>query len=512
MHRSNAHVLTAMLLLSAVATAQALRVPGQYPTIAAALAAAGANGRILVAPGTYHENLSWPAVDGIRLIGEGGAAVTILDGSAAGTVIAFGGGLSRATVVEGLTIMNGFLNTSNNRNYGAGVSINGSSPTLRRCRITGNVGDGTSWNYGGGCYITGNSNPRLEGNEIDHNELRNGSWNYGAGVYVGSGAQAEIVGNLIHHNRNLTVSSTSTGRGHGAGIYAGGSVLIASNTIARNTDNTTGWNYGGGVNVASGGTTTICNNTIADNDVTGGIWNNGGGVYVDGGGTATLAGNLITDNVGEGLYRSTGTGGSLTSDWDDVWNNTGGDYGNVTAGPNSTSVDPLYTGVGDYHLQAGSPCIDGMSAANLTAAMDLDVDGDPRRVDGDQDGGAGNGARLDLGADEYTSVRLSVGGTPRLGATFTFDSTSAQPSLCVLAMALRTGNLMLEPYGNLLLSGSLVALGFGVAAPGAPDMVPVSLPNTPALAGVTVHAQSLLLQLPPSPAGAFTNRVTVTVY
>ena len=51
---------SAAFLFALPLAAQVLRVPGQYPTITAALAAAGSGSTILVGPGTYTENLVWP--------------------------------------------------------------------------------------------------------------------------------------------------------------------------------------------------------------------------------------------------------------------------------------------------------------------------------------------------------------------------------------------------------------------------------------------------------------------
>ena len=48
----------ATLVVAANASAQVLRVPTQHPTIGAALAAAPTGTTILVAAGTYNENLT----------------------------------------------------------------------------------------------------------------------------------------------------------------------------------------------------------------------------------------------------------------------------------------------------------------------------------------------------------------------------------------------------------------------------------------------------------------------
>jgi hypothetical protein len=492
-----------LLALAVGACAQALRVPAQHPTIAAALAAAGPGDTILVAPGTYPERLDWPAVDGIRLIGERGAAATVIDGTAGGPVIRFATTLTRATLLQGFTITNGFLAQSTNRNHGAGIHIDGASPTLRHNRITGNIGDGPNWNYGGGVYVTGSgANPMLAHNEIDGNELRNGSWNYGAGVYVDSSASADLIGNHVHDNKNLTVSSTSTGRGHGAGIYVTGTALIASNLIVANVDDTSGWNYGGGIKVAGSATATILGNTIAANSVTSGYWRNGGGIHIDGSASATMHANIVAANTGEGIFVYTsGTGGTIHSDYDNVWGNSAANYANLVPGGGSLSVDPLFAGPGDYHLSPLSPCIDAVPTPYVPA-IGLDIDGDPRQIDL---GGLGL-PFIDIGADEVAAAWLSITGQPQLGNAFVWTVTATQPSLQLFGVSFGAANTVVAPYGNLLLD--LAAVFVGITA--TPGGFALAIPNDPMLRGITVYGQSLVLPL--AGGGQFTNLASVTIY
>lgn len=64
------------------------------------------------------------------------------------------------------------------------------------------------------------------------------------------------------------------------------------------------------------------------------------------------------------------------------------------------NLDPLFVGAGDYHLTAGSPCVDAGNNDGVTAALDLD--GAPRI----------QGLRVDMGAYEsgFTRVREIVTG------------------------------------------------------------------------------------------------------
>jgi len=83
-------VLGCLLVLAsgftaAPAHASAVRhVPGDHPTIAAALAASAPGDSVVVAPGTYVENVTVPS--GVTLTSSSGPSMTTIDGGRAGTV------------------------------------------------------------------------------------------------------------------------------------------------------------------------------------------------------------------------------------------------------------------------------------------------------------------------------------------------------------------------------------------------------------------------------------------
>jgi hypothetical protein len=98
-----------MVLAAGAASAHVLHVPASFPSVDSALAAAVPFDTVLVAPGTYVENVIWPATDGIKLFSEAGAAATILDGGAMETVIGIYTGVDTTTVIRGFTIRNGYV-------------------------------------------------------------------------------------------------------------------------------------------------------------------------------------------------------------------------------------------------------------------------------------------------------------------------------------------------------------------------------------------------------------------
>jgi len=165
-----------------------IRVPQNQPTITAALAQATAGTTILVQAGVYPENLTWPSVDGIRLVALGGAGQTVIDGGLNGRVVTVGAGLTRSTAIEGFTLRNG-----RNRD-GAGLYLQ-SPIVVRGNRITQCEGTDATLNRGGGIHVDAGVSPRIEHNVITANVLKNARVNQGAGIYVGGGSRAEIVSN-----------------------------------------------------------------------------------------------------------------------------------------------------------------------------------------------------------------------------------------------------------------------------------------------------------------------------
>lgn len=368
-------------------------VPQDVTDIQVALAASLDGDTIVVSPGLYSVALQFYGTD-VVLRSEAPddpttLAATILDGGGGGPVVSFQGTESEACVLAGFTIRNGKAlrgggifgeethaaireNTiENNFAQVEGGGLYKCFGSIENNTITGNitVGDG-----GGLHWSTG----RVEGNIISGNLARGGG-----GLAAGFGA---ILGNTISDN---------SAKNSGGGLY-GCSGPIRGNTITGNFAE-----YSGGGLLNCGGT--IENNLIARNwvyHVGGGMSQSQGLVQYN-----TIVGNSAGDK-GAGMYACYGpvrhcilwanqapTGrqrdlGSTPS-FSCIQNWTSGGIGNI-------ADDPLFVSqpTGDYHLLAGSPCIDAGADGYWSSWPQQDLDGNCRLA----------GAHVDMGCYEYGST------------------------------------------------------------------------------------------------------------
>src|SRR5205814_7634056 len=83
-----------------------INVPAAQPTIQAGINAASNGDTVLVAPGTYYENINFMG-KGITVTSSGGPSVTTINGGAAGSVVMFRTNEGRNSVLSGFTITSG---------------------------------------------------------------------------------------------------------------------------------------------------------------------------------------------------------------------------------------------------------------------------------------------------------------------------------------------------------------------------------------------------------------------
>lgn len=138
----------------ALAWAQTLvRVPQDFQTIQAAIDASASGDTVLVAAGTYVENINFSGKV-ITVKSESGPNATIIDGNGRAPVVTFFAGEGPSSVIRGFTLRNG---DSNLRVGGGGIAVDGASPT-----ITGNIIVGNRSCSGGGIAISSGGSPVVE--------------------------------------------------------------------------------------------------------------------------------------------------------------------------------------------------------------------------------------------------------------------------------------------------------------------------------------------------------------
>ena len=398
-------------------SAATINVPADRSTIQAAIMAASSGDTVMVAPGTYQENLNFLG-KAITVASSGGPSVTIVDGRSTDSVVRFGTKEGPNSVLRGFTLQHGVA-SFNNSYEGGGISISGASPT-----ITGNVLTLNSGSTGAGISIQA-GDPLIQNNTITANT--------GEGIYVlgssGSMTGPRIIGNVISNN-------TSGYFGAGIDLFASGSVLIQNNLITGNkgsdggaigmvngsnpviTQNVivgnTGGTGGGFYSLApSGATAVLTNNTIAGNSS-----NKGSAVYIDGNSAGVLLmNNLLIASPGQGAVYCGNFNNNTTPliSYNDVLGAPGRNYeglcGDQTGQNGNISADPLFLCAGsqNYRIGPGSPAIDAgnNSAAGLPAQ---DYDSNPRMASGV----AGGAAKIDLGAYEFQGPAVLNLSTPSL--------------------------------------------------------------------------------------------------
>jgi fructose-specific component phosphotransferase system IIB-like protein len=424
-----------------------------FKAIQEGIDAAADGDSVIVAEGTYVENIHFRGKNIVLTstdpLDPTVVANTIINANQAGSVVTFSGTENETCILSGFTIADG------EAQYGGGVCGGASEQhtrvTIQNNTIAGNLGD-----YGGGLVwcdgtvqnntITGNSASRNGGglrhcNGTIQNNLMTNNW---AGYDGGALFQCDgtIQNNSIIENsavtwsgglagcngtiQNNTISSNSASYGAGLGGCDG---MIQNNIISENSGGTGGGlcacfgtirnniitgNFAGG----SGGGLSNCNGVVENNAIIGnsGPWCGGGLFSCEGTiQNNTIVGNSATESGGgigwcDGTIRNCILWGNSAPNAPQVYDSsvptysciqgwTRGGQGNIAppsaafVDPDGYDDDPVTYQDNNYRLLPTSPCIDaGMNEEWMVGALDLD--GNPRILDG----------TVDMGAYEYRNV------------------------------------------------------------------------------------------------------------
>jgi hypothetical protein len=374
----SAAVAAAVIAASfAAATSAAVRhVPGDYPTIQAAIDAAQPGDRVMVADGVY-------TGDGNRDISFLGKAITVRSANGAATTIidaqgsledphrgfVFADGETETSILDGFTVRNGHTLSgavADQFNGGAVLCTNGSWPTIRNCVFENN------W-----C----------------------GCW--GGAIHGGWFSEGPI--QII----NCTMKGNYSNDDGGAVFTIGASLSLINCLIVGNEAAT----EGGGVCSFGAESMDIRNSTIVGNTSI-----NGGGIYGFSN-FATISNSIIRGNFG--VTEIVGT--------DDItYSNVNGvsGLGNIDADPRFIDPD-----AGDYRLRFDSPCVDAGDPMTVSEAGETDLNGDLRILNGVIDMGADETRRLgDVDGDDTVNTAdlldlLAMWGVCGAGCAADFDHT-----------------------------------------------------------------------------------------
>ena len=412
------HIVAILFLLAGRASAQStINVPADQPTIQAAINTANNGDTVLVAPGTYVENLNFNG-KAITVTSSGGPGVTIVDGNAVAPVAVFVNNETSASVLTGFTLRNGMTDFSGLLwGCGGGIVISYASPTIANNVITGNHAV-----CGIGIEIVGGS-AIIRGNTVTGNSQAGGDDGGGGGIDVSDGDPA-IIGNTITNN-----SIDGGGVGGGISVSHFSSPTIQNNYIAGNS----AFNHGGGINLNNASGVVVVQNIIVNNSA--GAGGSGGGMYVLAPAGAadvivnnTIAGNTAYDGT-SGIYSDAFSSAVISNNivvaaagqnaivcsplisnlpnfsHNDVFAPGGQAWSSNCAGfaqsNGNISADPRFVDAtnGNYRLQASSPAIDAgdNSAPSLPQQ---DYTGNLRVLDGNND----CIAAVDLGVFELPNV------------------------------------------------------------------------------------------------------------
>jgi hypothetical protein len=395
-------ILPALIAALPYALASTINVPKDQPTIQAGINAANNGDTVLVAPGTYTENIDFLG-KAITVKSSQGPHVTRIVASNSGCAVTFDHAEGVNSVLKGFSLKGGVdtcgINvnaasptilhntiTGNHSCDGAGISVSWGSPIIKGNIISGNFHDQCSGGIGGaGIAVTGQGSAQIIGNLISGNDGGNGF--AGGGISLWAAGTPTVMNNIILNN------TIQTGGG-GIGIEACCSdAIVVQNLIIGNSASDVGGLY----SFPNSGAPVFVNNTFTNNRSSNGLDSE---IYTNSspGEPTSFYNNIVVGLKGQtALYCDNFNTTTLAVFFNnDVYVPRGTRYGGIcpdqTGSNGNISDNPKFVNPAkrNYQLLGGSPAIN----AGTNSAPDLpkkDLAGHPRIV----------GGTIDMGAYEF---------------------------------------------------------------------------------------------------------------
>jgi parallel beta-helix repeat protein len=212
MNKSILVCISLVILLPGYTFADVIHVPGDYPTIQAGIDAANAGDLVLVAPGTYYEEITLKADVVVKGAGEG---LSIIDGGTdPGDVVkAIGNDIMNTTKLQGFTITG--ASNSGSMPGGGGIFCNsGAAPEICNNRVEGNDQGIAMWNQSSAFLhnnvvidntytgISVSSASNINNNTIANNNI---------GIYDSGGYLPTIMNNIVTGNTTYGIGCVNSG-------------------------------------------------------------------------------------------------------------------------------------------------------------------------------------------------------------------------------------------------------------------------------------------------------------